>query len=339
MTQEFNKAAEYYAGKNDPRYANLVGGLRLIAGEAERLGEHQLPADQITPGFTTLNKAILRPEERLVLPSPEQLVAYAREGVIRRFGRDFKIPTPPDDLYEDIDRLSALGIKRLKISYHPDFVFDPGVELDPKHEPTLPVWQEGRGVNLASYYWEWARDGRLPLSGIREGWVISDGRTKPMYDNGQQCYGDDEFMEQEVMLALRNAKDGQGIEKYPHVPDYSRFGVFPDDIEGKIAPYFVKITGVRGIVETPTALERNTEVNDEDPESGKSNTSEWYADKLLIGKMVKGKFVEDNSEQPYRLYGGHSAYGGLAHVRDWLPGDRIDYIGFRLQVRYPSQVA
>lgn len=340
--EQFNRAGDFYAGKNDPRYANLVGGLRLVAGEAERLGEHQLPADQITPGFTALNRAILRPTERLVLPSPEQLVAYAREGVIRKFGRDFEIPTPPDALYEDIERFTSLErpIRKIRISYQPAFRFDPQAELDPSHDPTLPIWQEGKGVNLDSRYWEWMRDGRLPVEPWREGWVVSMGGTKPQYeDGGRQHYEDDAFMEQDIMIALRNRTDAEGLGKNEYGSDYSRARVSPDDIEGKIIPYFVKLTGARGIIEMPTALEANIELNDEDPRSGETNTSEWRADKLLIGKMVNSKFVEDTSRQPHRLDGGNSVDGGLAYVDDWLSDRRSGVIAFRLRGRYSSQAA
>ncbi len=337
--EQFNRAADFYAGKNDPRYANLVGGLRLVAGEADKLGEHQLPTDQITSGFAALNRAILRPTERLVLPSPDQLVAYAREGVIRRFGRDFEIPNPPEDLYEDVDRFSALGIRKIRISYQPTFQFDPQAELDPSHEPTLPIWQEGRGVNLESRYWEWMRDGRLSVEPWRAGWVVSMGGTKPPYDDGMQHYEDDAFMEQDIMIALRNRTGAEGLGKNEYGPDYSRAGVSPVDIEEKIIPYFVKVTGAKGIIEMPTALEANIELNDEDPRSGETNTSEWRADKLLIGKMVNGKFVEDKSGQPDRLDAGNSDYGGLADVFDWRSGLRRDYTAFRLRGRYSSQAA
>lgn len=84
-------------------------------------------------------------------------------------------------------------------------------------------------------------------------------------------------------------------------------------------------TNARGLVEYLTELEFNIGGNRAHPEWGKTNTSEWLRDKVFAARG--------------RLGGGDSDVGGLARVLGWDASDRDGSVGFRLQVRYPSQQA
>lgn len=268
---------------------------------------------------------ISRVTERLILPSPEALVATASAKLREAFGRDFEVPQPPETLFQDAENFDRLGIRKLEVYYQPSYRFDAEAELSTENRNEIPVWQKVRGVKPEAYFWQLLKEGGLTSKSavLPEGWVLGDARQKPAYENGQQRYENDAFMEN-MMRELRAKSAGNGgIERNQYVPDNSRFGASPDEIESVIIPHFARTTQTQGIVECPSALEFNIRGNMEHPEWGQTNTLEWFRDKVFGGRR--------------RLDGGSSGYGGLSFVSGWRSDVRHTHVGFRFQVRYPSQ--
>lgn len=140
-----------------------------------------------------------------------------------------------------------------------------------------------------------------------------------MYADGQQSYEEDDYMEP-LMAFLRGANK---IKRYRHVPDYSRFGASPEEIERIILPEFAARSEARGIVRNRRYIEYNVWGNMAHPEWGKTNTWEWFGDSVF--------------QSAYRLVGGVSDDGGLAYVHYFRADDRYGNTGFSPVVYFPSK--
>lgn len=142
--------------------------------------------------------------------------------------------------------------------------------------------------------------------------VLIDTRLKPVYRDGKQMWENDNLLG-EIIERLR--KEGK-IAKYDYGPQSSRFGVSTDKADSEWG-WNVKpaLAGLLGLEVLQVRLERMIEANvipqlyPHMPrrKDGKTNTWVWYEE------FFKGRV--------YRLGGGNSGYGGLAHVRlsyyDW----------------------
>lgn len=258
------------------------------------------------------NFYIKRAAERLVLPSVDQLVVSAKKELKNKFGRDFEVPTPPAILFEDLQNFADRGIKGLDDAYYqPDLL----LAKDDK------FWKRKGIVKPGSYFWQQIENGNFPqeVATLEEGWFVGDSRVKPMYDNGQQRYGEDDYMEP-LMAYLRGSNR---IEKYSGVPDYSRAGASPREIEGIILPEFALLSGAKGIVRNRRYMEFNVRGNIAHREYGQTNTWEWFGDPVF---RVVG-----------RLIGGHSDVGGLASVSVVSVVLRLGGAGFSPVVAFPSK--
>lgn len=279
-----------------------------VAAQTESVTEPEAP--QI-PNFY-----ILRQVEGLVLPSVDQLVVTARRELKDKLFRNVEVPEPSADLFETLRGFAERGITKFD-----DIHYFPQVQLQENDK----LWKERGRVKPGSYFWQQIKKGEnnFPqhVTELDEGWYIFDRRTKPMYANGQQRYGEDDYMEP-LMAHLRATNR---IERYPSVPDTSRAGASPREIEGVILPAFAEMSGAKGIVGNRRYIEFNVLGNIAHPELGKTNTWEWFGDPVFRGAV--------------RLVGGCSRGGGLVGARGSLVGVRGDDAAFSPVVRFPSKAA
>lgn len=258
------------------------------------------------------NFYLRRAVEGLVLPSVDQLVTDARAELKDNFGRDFEVPESPVELFDTLRGFAERGITGFDEVY-----YLPGLELQKGDR----FWK-GRGrVRPKDYFWEQIRQGNYPkeVATLEEGWYIGDRRVKPMYADGWQRYGEDDYMEP-LMAYLRASNR---IEKYKYVPDHSRFGASPQEIEGVILPAFAEMSGARGIVRNRRYIASNVLGNMRHPELGQTDTWEWYGDPIFRGDDV--------------FFLGDSGLGGLVHVDGHSFANRDSFAGFSLVVGFPSK--
>lgn len=253
--------------------------------------------------------------EPLVLPTTDQLMTASQADLRGFFGRDMEIAEPPQELFSDVEKLAEIGIR----------VSTPDIYATPYFEFKRNMGKDdisGWTVRPQAYFWDLIDDGNLSKDAatLQAAWHIDlDPKGKPEYENGQQMYEDDYLAK--YMARMRNAKLIDGSEDSP---EGTRFLASPDQIEGVIIPVFTVITGVEGEVNYKSYMGYNFRGNEAHPEWGKTRTAEWFRDK--VGK--NGAF---------RLFGGYSGLGGLADVHDWRSDLRFDYVGFSLEIVYPSQ--
>ena len=284
---------------------------KIVAGVHEAFEKRHLQFGDITlpSALAPAPTSVEAVETKIVepLPSSEHLVIAEKQALSAFFGKDIAVSEPPQELFQTLEQMSKLGIT----GFEPHFL--PQVSLTEKDK--FPGWK----VRPESWFWKQIKDGKISADSatLQAGWYLVDGRQKPNYDNGQQRYEND-YLEP-IMADLR--KTGK-IQKYSSVPDISRFGASPDKIEGIILPEVVRITGAKGETSPKRYIELNIWGNMFHPKWGQTNTSEWFA---------------DNFGDSYRLVGGHSDYGGLAHVYGPWSDDRHDHIAFSPVVRFPSK--
>lgn len=262
------------------------------------------------------NFYIKRSAEGLVLPvspSSDQLVVSAKKELRVKFGRDFEVPEPPQDLFETLQGFAERGISGFDEVY-----FQPGLQFTENDK----FWKGKGRVKPWRYFWKQIKNGNFPSEAamLEEGWFIGDRRGKPMYENGEQEYGEDDYLEP-LMAYLRGSN---GIRRLGMVPACSRFGAFPTEIEKVILPEFSLRSGAKGTVRNRRYMEFNFRGNIAHPEYGQTDTWEWFGDPVSQGD---GR----------RLAGGNSIFGGLACVHDNSVGNRHDRVGFSLVVAFPSK--
>ncbi len=285
-------------------------GLARILMEAaktwrESYGEISLPS-VATPEFQVEAPAVVSLAIE-PLPSSEHLMTAEKQAVSAFFGKDIAVSEPPAELFQTLEQMSKIGIT----GFEPHFL--PQVSLTEKSK--IPGWK----VKPESWFWQKIKEGKISKDAatLQEGWYLVDKRKKPNYDNGQQRY-DNDYAEP-IMADLR--KTGK-IQKYSSVPDISRFGASPEEIEQVILPEAVRITGTKGDLTAKRYIEFNVWGNMFHPEWGQTNTLEWFADRF-----------GDSS----RLYGGYSVAGGLTSVHDVWSGHRHGDVAFSPVVRFPSK--
>ena len=79
---------------------------------------------------------------------------------------------------------------------------------------------------------------------LQQGVYLIDGRAKPDYQDGEQRYENDGFME-DMIKGLRRQSV---IQRHRYVPEDSRFGVSPQEIEQVILPEFARAIRVFSII-------------------------------------------------------------------------------------------
>lgn len=287
----------------------MAGLLSSSAQVARKLGvPDELPQEEAPSVITST------PIERLVLPSPDQLVEAESAKLKLNFAEDFEVPEPPQELFETLESFAAQGIRRFDNVY-----YQPDLQLKENDK----FWKKKGVVKPNPYFWQQIKDGNFPkeVNVLTNGWFIGDRRVKPMYQNGQQMYEDDYLAS--YMAFLRGSGKIQLYEHVKHVPVNSRFGASPQEIEEVILPEFARISGAKGIVRNRRFIEFNIRGNIDQSELGQTTTWEWFGDPVF-----------GNSG---RLVGGRSDYGGLAYVSDGPVDYRDGYMGFSPVVEFPSK--
>lgn len=131
--------------------------------------------------------------------------------------------------------------------------------------------------------------------------VLVDTRCKPSYQDGKQMWEKDNLLEP----IIENLRGGKKIAGYDDSPASSRFGVSAEETEQQVCPALAERLGFSS---APVRSERMVEFNfvsqayPDMPRAadGQTNTWVWFAEAF---------------EGPaYRLFGGSSDCGGLAHV-------------------------
>ena len=204
--------------------AAVEDGKRLLS----KYGEVPLASNTVSPveksDVQTPETAPFRAEW---LFTSEQLIRTESEALKRFFGKEIVVPKPPQELFQTLENMSKLGITGFEPHYLPQ------VSLTEKDK--IPGWK----VKPESWFWQQIKKGKLSKDAatLQEGWYLVDGRRKPNYDNGQQRYEND-YLEP-IMADLRNKGK---IQKYSSVPNISRFGASPEEIEQVILAEFFRIT-------------------------------------------------------------------------------------------------
>ena len=283
-----------------------------VTAQTESVTKQEAP---ITPNFY-----IVRQVEGLVLLSVDQLVVTARKQLKDKMFRDVEVPEPSADLFETLRGFAERGITKFD-----DIHYFPQMQLQENDK----LWRGRDRVKPEPYFWQQIKKGEnnFPqhVAELDEGWYIFDSRVKPMYENGQQRYGEDDYMEPLMAYLRELGPENGGIEKYSRIPDYSRAGASPREIEEVILPAFAEMSGAKGIVRNRRYIEFNVLGNIAHPELGKTNTWEWFGDPVFQGDC--------------RLLGGDSDFGGLAYVDDLHVDGRNGDTAFSPVVKFPSKAA
>lgn len=232
----------------------------------------------------------------------QSILACEREYHVNFFGCGF-------DLSAFRTTLKRYGEKRIKgwqaLGLEPHFL--PRITMVADAE--LPGWK----IKPEKWFWDQVAAGKilrsrggkleadenaLQLEGIT---VLVDTRLKPAYENGKQMYENDNLLGP-IIEGLR--KKGK-IAAYQGGPQPSRFGVSPNEWEEHVKPAYAKMIGLElQQVRLERAIEANTipQMYRGMPrkDDGNTNTRVWYE--------------ECFGGYGYRLFGGHSDRGGLAHV-------------------------
>ena len=226
------------------------------------------------------------------------------------FGRNF-------NLSEFKKTLKKYGQKKIeewqKLGLKPHFL--PDIILSQDND--LPRWK----VKPENWYYQQAGKDKIlhsingkvkvdkqpyELEGIT---VLIETRLKPAFDNGKQMYEYDCLLGSVIMRLRKDEK----IAKYEHGLQSSRFGVSADEWEIQIKQALAKELGFEA---SQIRLERAIEANIFPQlysymprrDDGNTNTWVWYEE-----------FFGDRGD---RLLGGHSGYGGLAHIGYYGSDDR-----------------
>lgn len=245
------------------------------------------------------------------LPTPEQLVSQEKEAWKRFFGREIKVPNPPQELLDTLTRVQELGITVFEAH------FLPKVEL--KQDLKAPSWK----IRPEEWYWQQIEKGNVAKDATKLGgvWVLIDGSQKPDYDSGRQQYQNDPLAP--ILTDLRREGKIEVPSSYKYVPETSRFATSYEEISDYVIPAVTNFLNVeREQVRMPCEIEFNVLGNLHHPEWGQTTTWERFGD--IFGGDC-------------RLIGGGSDGGGLALVRYRWSGYRVDCVGFRLLVEFPSK--
>ncbi len=238
----------------------------------------------------------------------ERLVTAESAALKRFFGKEIQVPQPPTKLFETRDVLERNRLTRFEAHYLPE------EELTVKDK--LPGWQ----VKPEKWYWDQIKSGSVARDAatLKAGWYLVDGRGKPQYNDGQQRYDDDAWLQ----ATIHDLRGSGKVKSLNYVASDSRFGVSADEVEGVILPEVAKLLPAGVSIRMPREIEFNVLGNIHHPEWGNTNTWEW---------------MNDHFERGRRLFGGDSGVGGLASVYCDSSDYRNGSIAVRSLVEIPSK--
>lgn len=222
-----------------------------------------------------------------------------------------EVSTPPDRLLQVAEK-----IEKEKLFKAEHFCL-PGRQLSKGSQ------YPGLIVPLPPWFYRQIIEGRIAKDAdcLPPKWIILDVSRRPDYDGGKQMYQDSEGLG-DILADLRGQGKVEVPDCYRRVLRNSRFAVSADEIDGKggfVANAVASVLSLQAGEQVTTSpyVVFNYIGNLAYPEFGQANTLEWFADEFWHG---------------YRLA------GGLACVGSWRSGFPDDYVGFRLQISFPSLV-
>ena len=243
------------------------------------------------------------PEQTLTIPSKDQLVESAQI-----VWKTKDIPTPPDDLFETLERGHREGFLGFKPYYYKETTFTNAAEfLGPGGDWILSNIQNGNIDKEAAH--------------LRGMWVLTDSTPKPKdYNGGRQMYPSDR-----LGAVLKELRDEGKIEvPYWHksIPVDSRFAVSPDEIDNLVVPEVAIILGAdESQITVPKKIERDVLNYLYQLDLDDGNTLEWLAERF-------------GSE--HRLMSGYVDFLHLADINYYLSNHQDNMVGFRLQIGFPT---
>lgn len=169
-------------------------------------------------------------------------------------------------------------------------VFLPGMEITESLK--LKNW-----VKPPAHFYQWIWDGKIAKDAaiLRHGWYAADFTVGVDYMNGIEMMPCCPW----TPLITRLRAEGR-VGKHDETPAGSRFSIKPKDEWETVLTYMASgLNFPRAKVRLERYCEFNAIGNLYDPNRGKFNMWEWFADQF---------------EDSHRLYGGNRSRGGLASV-------------------------
>ncbi len=242
----------------------------------------------------------------------EKLAKAQSDASTNFFGAD--IQNPPTQLFEVAEKIRTEKLFKVEPIYLPQRSFPEGTTYPGQKVPMSP--------NLYRYIKEkWVDKDANSLPGQ---WVLMDVTKRPNYKDGKQMYPDTPRFKS-ILAGLREQHQIEVPDWCKHIPTESRFGVSPDEIDGRFSHVSKEVAKVLSIepetVTTPSYAAFYYVGNLSHPEFGTADTSEWFRNSFGAGR---------------RPGGGRSLFGGLSGVGDWGSADRNGGIGFRFQFSFPQ---
>ena len=252
-------------------------------------------------------QALIEHRNPFVWPKPprppltilDQIVSDCQQALRRKLPQKYAFvdPLPASVTEEVVARLARYNMR---------LVFLPGLEI--AEDLKLRNW-----VMPPPHFYQWIRDGKIAKDAatLRRGWYAADFTLGVDYTDGSQMMSDPW-----VPLIMRLREEGR-VGKHDKTPAGSRFSIMPqDEWETLLTSMasFGELQFPRANVRLERYIEFNAIGNLYDPNRGKFNMWEWFADQF-----------EDSS----RLIGGSRAYGGLAYVSCFWHDYRFRFVAAR----------
>ena len=255
----------------------------------------------VAAGYWERNKSeFIRKVGELLMSAPgvtsgspllAKIFADCQWALRRKFGRRCPQVDPlPASVTEEVVARLAARLAR----YNMRLVFLPGLEI----AEDLKLRKLRNWVMPPPRFYQWMRDDKIAKDAatLRRGWYAADFTLGVDYTDGSQMMSDPW-----VPLIMRLREEGR-VGKHDKTPAGSRFSIMPqDEWETLLTSMasFGELQFPRANVRLERYIEFNAIGNLYDPNRGKFNMWEWFADQF-----------GDSS----RLLGGSRGFGGLAHV-------------------------
>jgi hypothetical protein len=236
-------------------------------------------------------------------------VAADKQALEAAFATDIDVPEPPAELRALLVKLRSSGITGFVPHYLPEYTF------------TSTRGPAGFNVSLTPWFFEHLGNGDIApeAARLRAGWYLVDSRTKPNYDKGQQRY-DRDYLEP-VLAQLRRAG---ALQTYQDLPEWSRFGTSPAEVEGAVLPELARTIFDQGTPRSLRYVEYAVLSGIFHREWGETDTLQWFAD------PHRGNL---------RLCGGRILLGGMCNAFAAAYTKRDDDIAFSVVVEFAGSVA
>lgn len=244
------------------------------------------------------------------------LVQNEQEAWTKFLGKKIEIPEPPQALFDTLK-------KAKEISW---YIFDPHYlpKLEFKKTDDYPGWN----IKPNPFYWDYINIGGLNVSAsfIDSSWVLIDKTQKPYDEAGLQIYANDPLGN--LIGELRYQKKILGRKG---MPMGSRFAISWEELHQSVLLQIAKILALnKNQVRLPKVIEFNLLGNVFYPEWGRTDTAEWFEDKIrFCDYAFKACLIGGISP---KIRGS-----GLSRFFRSDPGIGSSTIGFRPMIVFPPK--